>query len=67
MSLFIHLLISMFIWLVVFTGLFVSITMSLHSDMSNRTNQIIVAAAVGDVFIGIGLIDLFLEGYFLFM
>jgi len=67
MTLLIHLLISMFIWLVVFTGLFVSITMSIYSDMSNRTNQIIVAAAVGDVFIGIGLINLFLEGYFLFM
>ena len=65
MSLFIHLLISTLIWAVFFTGLFVSITMSIHSDMSNRTNQIIVAAAVGDVFIGIGLINLFLEGYFL--
>ena len=67
MTLFIHLLISMFIWTVFFTGLIVSITMAVHSDMSNRTNQIIVAAAVGDVFIGIGLINLFLEGYFLFM
>ena len=65
MSLFIYLLISMFIWAVFFTGLIVSITMAIHSDMSNRTNQIIVAAAVGDVFIGIGLINLFLEGYFL--
>ena len=67
MTLFIHLLISSLIWFVFFTGLIVSITMSIYSDMSNRTNQIIVAAAVGDVFIGIGLINLFLEGYFLFM
>ena len=67
MTLFIHLLISMFIWSVFFTGLIVSITMAIYSDMSIRKNQIIVAAAVGDVFIGIGLINLFLEGYFLFM
>ena len=55
----------MFIWAVFFTGLIVSITMAIYSDMSIRKNQIIVAAAVGDVFIGIGLINLFLEGYFL--
>ena len=67
MTLFIHLLISMFIWTVFFTGLIVSTTMFLYSDMTIRTNQIIAAAAVGDVFIGIGLINLFLEGYFLFM
>ena len=67
MTLFIHLLISSLIWFVFFTGLIVSITMYIYSDMSDRTNQIIVAAAVGDVFIGIGLINLFLEGYFLFM
>ena len=67
MTLFIHLLISMFIWTVFFTGLIVSTTMFLYSDMTSRTNQIIAAAAVGDVFIGIGLINLFLEGYFLFM
>ena len=67
MSLFIHLLISMFIWTVFFTGLIVSTTMFLYSDMTSRTNQIIAAAAVGDVFIGIGLINLFLEGYFLIM
>ena len=67
MTLFIHLLISLFIWAVFFTGLIVSITMAIYSDMSIRKNQIIVAAAVGDVFIGIGLINLFLEGYFLFM
>ena len=65
MTLFIHLLISMFIWTVFFTGLIVSTTMFLYSDMTSRTNQIIAAAAVGDVFIGIGLIKLFLEGYFL--
>ena len=67
MTLFIHLLISMFIWTVFFTGLIVSTTMFLYSDMTSRTNQIIAAAAVGDVFIGIGLINLFLEGYFLIM
>lgn len=60
-----YLAISSLIWAILLTGLFVSVTMSLYSDMSNRTNQIIVAAAVGDVFIGIGLINLFLEGYFL--
>ena len=67
MTLFIHLLISMFIWTVFFTGLIVSTTMFLYSDMTIRTNQIIAAAAVGDVFISIGLINLFLEGCFLIM
>jgi len=60
-----YLAISSLIWAVLLTGLFVSVTMSIYSDTTVRKNQIIIAAAIGDVFIGLGLMNMFLEGYFL--
>ena len=60
-----YLAISSLIWAILLTGLLVSIMMSIYSDTTVRKNQIIIAAAIGDVFIGLGLMNLFLEGYFL--
>ena len=60
-----YLAISSLIWAILLTGLLVSIMMSIYSDTTVRKNQIIIAAAVGDVFIGLGLMNMFLEGYFL--
>jgi hypothetical protein len=60
-----YLAISSLIWAILLTGLFVGIMMSIYSDTTVRKNQIIIAAAIGDVFIGLGLMNMFLEGYFL--
>jgi len=64
MSTIFYLVLVMIFWSIFFAGIFVAGAMFVYSDLSIRKNQIIIAAAIGDVYIGASLLSLFLDGYF---
>ncbi len=56
-----HLVAAIFIWIVLLTGLIVTIYTSIYSDLTIRFNRLVLFAAVGDTLIGAVLMKLFID------